>query len=126
MNATLRAIGTAAVAAFVAAAGCSNQKLKPGVTYEATVIARGDDGRPTPQGQPIRVESVLVQDTREIALEGGAVSLLVRKTEHEKATFDVTFPDNTSQMVRIKTGESKDVLPKGQKTGIRIEVIDCR
>jgi hypothetical protein len=51
---------------------------------------------------------------------------LVRKTEHEKATFDITFPDKTIQMVRVNSGQTKDVLPKGQKIGVRIEVQECR
>jgi hypothetical protein len=67
-----------------------------------------------------------VQDVREIGSDGTVLTLAVRKTEHERATFEVTFPDKTSEIVRVKTGETKDVLPKGQKVGVRIEVRECR
>jgi hypothetical protein len=114
------------VAAAILGNGCSNHGLKPGVTFEASVIAMGEGGTATPQGPQTRVESALVQDVREIANDGIVFTLAIRKTEHEKATFEITFPDKTSQLVRIKDGETKDVLPKGQKHGIRIAVFECR
>jgi len=91
-----------------------------------SVIARGNDGKATPQAPPMRVESAAVKDVKEITHEGRTLSLFVHKTEYERATFDVSFPDKTTQMVRVKTGETRDVMPEAQNIGVRIEVHECR
>jgi hypothetical protein len=111
---------------LVAAAGCSSKELKPGVTYEVSIITAGADGKAAPQGPATRVESVVVGHVQEIAHEGHTLSLAVRKTEFEKATFDVTFADQATERVRIEAGKTKDVLPASQKLGVRIAVQQCR
>ena len=126
MHATRRVALAGLALLLLVAPACSKKTFKPGVTYDVTVITRGAGGQLTPQGPATRVEGVVVGHAQEIALDGRTVSLAVRKTEYEKATFDVTFPDQATQMVRIKTGESKDVLPEGQKSGLRIAVQECR
>ncbi len=106
--------------------GCTRTKLKPGVAFTVSVITKGDDGRVATQGPVTRVESAVVNELREITYEDYTLLLLVRKTEYEKATFVITFSDKTSEMVRVKAGTSADVLPAGQKAGVRIEVRECR
>jgi hypothetical protein len=105
--------------------GCSRKTAKPGVTYDVSVIAQGSDGRPSSPGPATRVESAVVQDVREVTHQGSTVSVMVRKTEYGRATFDVTFAGKATQMVRVKKGETKDVLPDGQTVGVRIAVHDC-
>jgi hypothetical protein len=34
----------------------------------------------------------------------------------------VTFPDQITQMFQVKAGETKDILPKRQKFGVRVEL----
>ena len=48
--------------------------------------------------------------------------MIVRKTQYAKATFDITFPDKSVQRVQVKVGKPKDILPRGQKFGVRIEL----
>jgi hypothetical protein len=110
----------------LAAAGCSGKELKPGVTYETTVLTRGANGKAEPQGPATRVESVVVGHTQDITHDGHTLVLTVRKTEYERATFDAAFPDKAHEMVRVKKGESKDLLPQGQALGVRIRVEECR
>jgi hypothetical protein len=106
--------------------GCSGKRAaKPGVTYDLSVLTRDGDGKVTPQGTPTHVESAVVQNVQEVPHEGRTLSVLVRKTEYEKATFDVTFPDRATQMVKVKKGETRDVLPEGQAVGVRIAVQEC-
>jgi hypothetical protein len=107
-------------------AGCSGQKApRPGATFEVAVITRGAGGKVESQGPATRVESAVTQDVRDITHEGATLSLLVRKTEYGQATFDVTFPDKTTQRVRVKNHQTKDVLPAGQNVGVRIQVQEC-
>ena len=70
----------------------------------------------------ISVDGAVVNDVAEVTYEGGAITVQVRKTSHGKATFAITFPDKTTQMIALKAGDSKDLLPKGQKVGLRIQV----
>jgi hypothetical protein len=104
-----------------AQAGCTKE-VRPGVTYNVTVIAQGNEGNATPQGSATRVESAAVGSEQVITHEGDTFSLVVRKTQYGKATFDVTFPDRSTERAQVKLGEPKDILPNGQKTGVRIEV----
>ncbi len=64
--------------------------------------------------------------TQDIRHDGRTLSLQVRKTEFGRATFQVTFPDKNVQQVKVKAGETKDVLPEGQDIGVRIAVQECR
>jgi hypothetical protein len=102
-------------------AGCP-KGVRPGVTYTVAILAKGNDDKTTPQGPVTRVESVGVEYVQEIPYEGQMLSLVVRKTQYGKATFDITFPDNAVQTVQVKVGQPKDILPKGQSIGVRIEV----
>jgi hypothetical protein len=121
MHATCRALQFGAAFLILVHAGCSRVP-KPGVTGNVFVLTRGNDGQAVAQEPATRLESVPVNTVREIPHEGQTLSLLVRKTEFEKGTFEVTFPDQTTQRVRVGVRESKDVLPEGQKIGLRIEL----
>jgi hypothetical protein len=126
MHAT-RGVCRLGVALFwLVAAGCSSKEIRPGVTYAVSIITLGPDGQAAPQGPATRVESVVVGHVQEISHEGQTLSLTVRKTEYEKATFDVTFADQAMETVRIKAGQTTDVLPATQKVGVRIAVQQCR
>jgi hypothetical protein len=103
-------------------AGCSKKEVRPSVTYDVSVITKGNDGKATPQGSVTRVESAGVEAVQVLTHEGHTLSLVVRKTQYAKATFDITFPDNATQRVQVKVGEPKDILPRGQKIGVRIEL----
>jgi hypothetical protein len=118
----LLAVGIGIALFLLAPAGCSSQKIVPGATYSLSIIAKGNDGKPAPQGPVTQVGGATVESVREISHEGQTLSVHVRKTQYGKATFEVTFPDKTTQMIQVKAGESKDVLPKGQKIGVRIEL----
>jgi hypothetical protein len=102
-------------------AGCGKGG-RPGVTYNVSVVTKGQDGRAAPQGPATRVESAVVGAAQELTYEGDTLSLVVRKTQYGKATFDVTFPNKAVQRLQVKVGEPKDVLPGGQKVGVRIEL----
>lgn len=102
--------------------GCSNKKIKPGASFTLSIIAKDKQGKLTPQGSVVQVGEAVLDSKQEIGQDGRIYSLLVRKTQYGRATFDVTFPDKTTQMIQVKAGEPKDVLPKGEKIGIRIEL----
>jgi hypothetical protein len=102
-------------------AGCSN-KIKSGATFNLSIITKGNDGKLAPQGPITQVGGVRVEAVQILTHEGHTLSLAIRKTQYGKATFEVTFPDKTTQMIQVKAGEPKDVLPKGQKIGVRIEL----
>jgi hypothetical protein len=102
-------------------AGCSS-KIKPGAAFNLSIIAKGKDGKLTPQGSSVQVGGAGVESKQEIAQDDQSFSLLVRKTQYGKATFEVTFPDKTTQTFQVKAGETKDILPRGQKLGVRIEL----
>jgi hypothetical protein len=102
-------------------AGCSPE-IKSGAAYNVSIIARDKGGKLEPQGPIIHVERASVTSKQQLTHEGQTFSLLVRKTQYGKATFEVTFPDHTTQMFQVKAGETKDILPKRQKFGVRVEL----
>jgi hypothetical protein len=112
------------IALLVLVPASCKKPARPGVTYAVTVISTGKDGKATPQGEATRVESALVESEQAVAHEGHTFLLVVRKTQYGKATFDITFPDKTVQRTQVKAGEPKEVLPRGQKNGVRIEVLE--
>lgn len=101
--------------------GC-RKEVKPGVVYNVAIITPDKNGKATPQGSATRVESAGVGSEQEITHEGHTLSLAIRKTQYGKATFDITFPDKAIQRVQVKAGAPKDILPQGQKIGVRIEI----
>lgn len=101
--------------------GC-RKEVKPGVVYNVSVLTLGKDGKATPQGSVTRMDSAGVGSEQEISHEGNTFSLAIRKTQYGRATFDVTFPDKAVQRVQVKAGQPKDILPRGQKVGVRIEI----
>ncbi len=125
MPATDQVLRLKAALFLLVAAGCANAP-RPGVTGSVTVITRGNDGKAAPQGEATRFEAAVVNTTRELSHEGQTLSLLVRKTEYGKGTFEVTFPDKSTQRVRVSAGETRDVLPEGQAVGLRIELQEAR
>ena len=102
-------------------AGCSSE-IKSGAAYNVSIIAKDKQGKLKPQGPIIQVERASVTSKQELTHEGQTLSLLVRKTQYGKATFEVTFPDQSTQMFQVKAGETKDILPKRQKFGVRVEL----
>jgi|SRR5579884_3584859 len=119
-----RGIAFGAFLCLLLPVGCSKNTARPGATYNVWILTKGNDGRAVPQGSATRVESAAVENVQEISNEDQSVSLVVRKTQYGKATFDIVFPDKTSQRVQVKAGEPKDILPSGQKIGVRIEILD--
>jgi hypothetical protein len=102
-------------------AGCSSG-IKSGAAYNVSIIARDKGGKLKPQGPIIQVGRASVTSKQELTHEGQTFSLLVRKTQYGRATFEVTFPDQNTQMFQVKAGETKDILPKQQKFGVRVEL----
>ena len=119
MRFSLAAIGIACF--LLINAGCSSE-IKSGAAYNVSIIARDKQGKLKPQGPIIQVERASVQSKQELTHEGQTLSLLVRKTQYGKATFEVTFPDQFTQMFQVRAGETKDILPKRQKFGVRVEL----
>jgi hypothetical protein len=119
MRFSLAAIGIACF--LLINAGCSSE-IKSGAAYNVSIIAKDKEGRLKPQGPIIQVGRVIVQSKQQLEHEGQTFSLLVRKTQYGKATFEVTFPDQSTQMFQVKVGEAKDILPKRQKFGVRVEL----
>ena len=119
MRFSLAAIGIACF--LLINAGCSSE-IKPGADYNVSIIAKDNDGKLKPQGPIIQVERAGVQSKQQLTHEDQTLSLLVRKTQYGKATFEVTFPDQNTQMFQVKAGETKDILPKRQKIGVRVEL----
>jgi hypothetical protein len=112
---------------FLVGSGCSNGSgPPPGVTYSLAIIIKGKDGK-VEQLEPAEViENAQPEDLRELDCQDGRLLVHVRKTQYGKATFEVTFPTNTSQMAQIKAGETKDLVPRKAKTGVRIAVQESR
>jgi hypothetical protein len=104
-------------------AGCA-EKIKPGTTYNLSIITKSNDGKLTPQEPATQVGGANVESVQEISHEDQTYSVKVRKTQYGKATFEIVFPDNTREQVQVKAGEAKDILPKGKKVGVRIELVD--
>ena len=102
-------------------AGCSSD-IKSGAAYNVSIIAKDKEGKLKPQGPIIQVERASVTSKQQLTHEGQTLSLLVRKTQYGKATFEVTFPDQNTQMFQVRAGETKDILPKRQKFGVRVEL----
>ena len=119
MRFSLAAIGIACF--LLINAGCSSE-IKPGADYNVSIIAKDNDGKLKPQGPIIQVERAGVQSKQQLTHEDQTLSLLVRKTQYGKATFEVTFPDHNTQMFQAKDGETKDILPKPKKIGVRVEL----
>ncbi len=113
-----------AVLCLLLPVGCQKKSARPGATYNVWILSKGNDGKAVPQGSVTSVESAAVETVQEISNEDQSVSLVVRKTQYGKATFDIIFPDKTTQRVQVKAGEPKDILPRGQKIGVRIEILD--
>jgi hypothetical protein len=119
MHFSLAAIGIACF--LLINAGCSSE-IKSGAAYNVSIIAKDKEGKLQPQGPIIQVGRVSVNSKQQLEHEGQTLSLLVRKTQYGKATFEVTFPDQITQMFQVKVGETKDILPKRQKYGVRVEL----
>jgi hypothetical protein len=119
MRFSLAAIGIACF--LLINTGCSSE-IESGAAYNVSIIAKDKAGKLTPQGPIIQVGRASVQSKQQLTHEGQTLSLLVRKTQYGKATFEVTFPDQITQMFQVKAGETKDILPKGQKFGVRVEL----
>ena len=101
--------------------GCTTAK-KAGVTYTVSVITKGPDGTVTPQGSGTQVEGAKVEGSQELSYEGQSLSVVIRKTQYGKATFEVTFPNKKVATALVKVGTPRDILPRGQKVGVRIEL----
>jgi len=96
------------------------------VTYIASAIVKGTDGKIEQQEESVvQVTSALVEDGQEVVHQGNKFQLVVRKTSYGKASFEITFPDNSVHKIVIKAGEKKDILPNGKIVGVQIEVQDC-
>jgi hypothetical protein len=119
MRFSLAAIGIACF--LLMNAGCSSE-ITSGAAYNVSIIARDKAGKLQPQGPTIQVGRVSVHSKQQLEHEGQTLSLLVRKTQHGRATFEVTFPDQISQMFQVRVGETKDILPMRQKLGVRVEL----
>jgi hypothetical protein len=111
---------------FTASAGCLASKPEPGVTFSVCALAREVGGKVSRRGEARTIESTSGDDTEEVTEGSSTIAIQVRKTQYGRATFEVTFPDHATQMVQVKKGESKDILPRGQRIGVRIEVEEAR
>jgi hypothetical protein len=120
MHATCLALRLGTVLSFLVLAGCSHGP-RPGVTANVFALVRESDGKAVPRGPATRLESAPVQSVWEIPHEDRILTLRIRKTEYEKATFEIVFPDQAAHQFRLKAGETRDVLPEGQALGLRIE-----
>ena len=123
MHATRIALGMVVSLLGIAGAGCSGfSEPLPGVTYSVAPITRDGRGKVNAQEPGRNVELALVEDVQEVVQDGRTLVVQVRKTQYGKATFAITFPDHTTQLVQVKQGQSKDVLPKRQRVGVRLTV----
>jgi|GEM_PF-3882904 len=106
---------------LIGVVGCSQTPPAPGVTFSASALTKEPGGKVKQQGEPISIAGAVVSDVAEIPCDGSSVFVQVSKTSYGKATLTITFPDKTMQTVRLKAGESKDLLSTG-KLGVRIQV----
>lgn len=104
--------------------GCSSPP-KPGVTFNLTILEKAEDGNLMVKGPVEKIVSAPVRTEKTIVLPETTVSLLVRKTEYGKATFEVTYPGQEAKRVRIESGQTQEIFPEEVRFGLRIEVIDC-
>jgi hypothetical protein len=107
--------------ALIVPAGCTKGK-KAGVSYSVSVITKGRDGKVTPQGSATQVQAAKAEGSQEISYDGQNISVAVRKTQYGKATFEITFPNKAVARTQVKVGTPRDILPRGQKVGVRIEL----
>jgi hypothetical protein len=107
---------------LIALAWCSPAPPTLGVTYTIAFVTKSADGKVKQQGEALRMESAEVDTIQTINDEGTFLSVYVLKTQYGKATFEITFPDKSTQKVQVKAGEPKTLLPRGQKVGVRIAV----
>jgi hypothetical protein len=126
MYATRLAIVSLLGILLATSAGCLTSKLEPGVTFTLCALARENGSQLSQRGQVRTIESASIDDTEEVADGGSTITVQVRKTQYGKATFEVIFPDRASQLVQVKKGESKDILPRDGKLGVRIGVEEAR
>jgi hypothetical protein len=105
--------------------GCSKETAT-GVTFTVATITKGADGKVSLQEPVKKLERAMVEDGEELDNAGSKFAIIVRKTQYERATFDISFPDGSNQRVQVKAGEIKDVLPRGQKAGVRLAVLGSR
>jgi hypothetical protein len=103
-------------------AGCGRGGARPGVTYNVSVITKGIDGEVKPQGSVTTVKSAAVEAVLKIDYEGNSISLVVRKTQYGKATFDIIFPNQDVQRKQVKVGKPEDIWPGEEGIGVRIEL----
>jgi hypothetical protein len=126
MHGLCRMFGLFASCLLFAVMGCGAPPPPPGVSFSASALSRGADGKIKQDGEAITVAIAVVNDTAEVGNPDSAVSVRVRKTEYGKAIFEITFPDQSTLTIRIKAGDAKNILPKGQKVGVRIQVRESR
>ena len=121
MKTTRRSIHSVNCIFLIALAGCSQPAPAPGVTYSASAVTKRPDGKLKQFAPAITIDGAVVNDVAEVVNNDPPIGGKL-KTSHGKATFAITFPDKTTQMIALKAGDSKDLLPKGQKVGLRIQV----
>jgi hypothetical protein len=121
-HAALWSIQLGAALVLLVQAGCTKARIRPGATYLVSIITKGNDGKAAPQESATRIESAATGSEQELTYAGQTLSLVVRKTQFGKATFDITFPDKVMQRIQVRAGETKDILPSTQKIGVRIEL----
>lgn len=111
------------VVGLLGIAGCSGvSEPVPGVTYTVAAITRDGRGKVHAHEPGRQVELAVVEDAEEVSHDGRTLVVQVRKTQYGKATFAITFPDQSTQLVQVKKGQSKDVLPRRQHIGVRLTV----
>jgi hypothetical protein len=113
-------------ALVVGVAGCSGPAPQPGVTFTLCPVA-SENGKVNPRGETQKFESADVEDVEKVTDGTSTITVQVRKTQYGKATFEITIPGQPPQLVQVRKGESKDVLPRGKhsKVGVRIAVEDA-
>src|SRR5437660_10290206 len=74
---------------ILALIGCSKPEPVPGVTYNASAITRGADGKLKQEGTVTRIVSAVVNDVAEVVQEGSSISVQVQKTSYGKATLQI-------------------------------------
>jgi len=86
MHEPCRSFGLFASGLLIALIGCSTPAPPPpGVSFSASALTRGNDGKIKQEGAMITIPSAVVNDAGEVGNPDSTVSIQVRKTEYGKA-----------------------------------------
>jgi hypothetical protein len=91
------------------------------VSYEATGLHREAGGKIV-AGAMVGPRATSVPSAAEVEINGKKATVQVQAIERDQVTFEITYPDGTTERAQMRRGESKSFIPNGKDFGVRIQV----